>query len=313
MHKPKRQSPDHDQHGPRGRALFPRQTRTSTDQVAEPSFPGRPGPAPAKWQSLVTEWNVTPPGPVSGQCRWDGGLRRDQWSQTRGHKGRPGPARPGPAQTEGMKCEDKKSQKMVIVIDRDELTGAPVFSRRPRRETDDRPRTEDYYPSEKRPIYGYQNPNEKPNKFRSSSNSNNNNNNTEEEAAAAAPLKTTPSEVICKKTKVKRKSRRSGHLPAWEIQYKLALTHGLSTCAGRKAARAALKALGVVSLPAKGKKYNLEEALDQILKFPYNSSERGAVIKLLCEGGYAGIKKSQLYKCMKRANEKLKNETAIQH
>ena len=216
------------------------------------------------------------------------------------------------AENKGMKCEDKKSQKMVIVIDRDELTGAPVFSRRPRRETDDRPRTEDYYPSEKRPIYGYQNPNEKPNKFRSSSNSNNNNNNTEEEAAAAAPLKTTPSEVICKKTKVKRKSRRSGHLPAWEIQYKLALTHGLSTCAGRKAARAALKALGVVSLPAKGKKYNLEEALDQILKFPYNSSERGAVIKLLCEGGYAGIKKSQLYKCMKRANEKLKNQTAIQ-
>ena len=170
-----------------------------------------------------------------------------------GHKPMGTKGRPGPAQTEGMKCEDKKSQKMVIVIDRDELTGAPVFSRRPRRETDDRPRTEDYYPSEKRPIYGYQNPNEKPNKFRSSSNSNNNNNSTEEEAAAAAPLKTTPSEVICKKTKVKRKSRRSGHLPAWEIQYKLALQHGLSTCAGRKAARAALKALGVVSLPAKGK------------------------------------------------------------
>jgi hypothetical protein len=101
-------------------------------------------------------------------------------------------------------------------------------------------------------------------------------------------------------------------LPAWEIQYQLALKHGVSTCAGRKAARAALKALGVVPLPAKGKKYNLEEALDQILKFPYNSPERGAVTKLLCEGGYAGIKKSQLYKCIKRANEKLKNQTAMQ-
>ena len=51
----KRQSPDQDQHGPRGRALFPgqaeracfpRQTRTSTDRGALPSFPGRPGPAP---------------------------------------------------------------------------------------------------------------------------------------------------------------------------------------------------------------------------------------------------------------------------
>ena len=51
----KRQSPDQDQHRPRGRALlpgraerarFPRQTRTSTDRGAEPSFLSRPGPAP---------------------------------------------------------------------------------------------------------------------------------------------------------------------------------------------------------------------------------------------------------------------------
>ena len=110
------------------------------------------------------------------------------------------------------------------------------------------------------------------------------------------------------KTKEKRTSRRSGYLPAWEIQYQLALKHGVSTCTGRKAARAALKALGVVSLPVKGKKYNLEEALDQILKFPYNSPERGAVTSLLCEGGYAPIKKSQLYIHINRADEKKKKK-----
>jgi hypothetical protein len=115
-----------------------------------------------------------------------------------------------------------------------------------------------------------------------------------------------------KKTKVKRMSRRSGNLSAWEIQYKLALKHGLSTCAGRKAARAALRALGVMLLPAKGKECNLEEALDQILKFPYNSQERGAVTKLLCEGGYVGIKQTQLYKCINRAEKKLKNQTTMQ-
>ena len=101
-------------------------------------------------------------------------------------------------------------------------------------------------------------------------------------------------------------------MPAWEIQYQLALKHGVSTCTGRKAARAALKALGVVSLPVKGKKYKLQEALDQILKFPYNSPERGAVTSLLCEGGYAPIKKSQLYIHINRADEKKKNQIATQ-
>jgi len=46
---------DTERHRPSGRASFPRQTRTSTDRVAEPSFPGwqgglshRPGPGQTK-------------------------------------------------------------------------------------------------------------------------------------------------------------------------------------------------------------------------------------------------------------------------
>ena len=176
---------------------------------------------------------------------------------------------------------------MVIVINQDKRTG------RPQRETDDRPRTEDYCPSGNRPIWGNQNPNEKPIKCRSSSN----NKNVQKNPPGPLPLTLSQSESARvlefteAKTKEKRTSRRTGHLPAWEMQYQLAQKHGVSTCAGRKAARAALKALGVVSLPVKGKKYKLHEALDQILKFPYNSPERGAVTSLLCEGGYTPIKK----------------------
>ena len=44
------QQDQQDQHRPRGRALFPRQTGTRADQVAE------------------NRMEVTPPGPVSGQC-----------------------------------------------------------------------------------------------------------------------------------------------------------------------------------------------------------------------------------------------------
>ena len=108
-----------------GRASFPRQTRTSTDRGAEPSIPGRPGPAPlTKRQSLVTEWNVTPPGPVLGQCRWDGGLRRallvegqrsrlsrNQWSQTRGHMADQDQQRPGPARTEGQSPRSQEGRQ----------------------------------------------------------------------------------------------------------------------------------------------------------------------------------------------------------
>ena len=206
---------------------------------------------------------------------------------------------------------------MVIVIDQDKRTG------RPQRETDDRPRTEDYCPSGNRPIWGNQNPNEKPIKCRSSSNNKNEQNPPGplmRDAAAGCPvppvtLSQSESARVLEfteaKTKEKRTSRRTGHLPAWEMQYQLAQKHGVSTCAGRKAARAALKALGVVSLPVKGKKYKLQEALDQILKFPYNSPERGAVTSLLCEGGYTPIKKSQLYKYITRA-EKQKNQMAAQ-
>jgi len=80
------QQDQQDQHRPRGRALFPRQTgtradqvaerhkgrpgpaqtRTSTDRGAEPSFPGRPGPGQTKWQR--TEWKSHPLGPFRGNA-----------------------------------------------------------------------------------------------------------------------------------------------------------------------------------------------------------------------------------------------------
>ena len=41
-------------------------SRTSTDQGAEPSFPGRPGPGQTKWQR--TEWKSHPLGPFRGNA-----------------------------------------------------------------------------------------------------------------------------------------------------------------------------------------------------------------------------------------------------
>jgi len=85
------QQDQQDQHRPRGRALFPRQTGTRADQVAE-RHKGRPGPAQTRTstdqdqhrprgralfprqtgtradQVAENRMEVTPPGPVSGQC-----------------------------------------------------------------------------------------------------------------------------------------------------------------------------------------------------------------------------------------------------
>jgi hypothetical protein len=48
------------------RACFPRQTRTITDRVAEPSFPGRPGPAPTSGRALSQNGCHTVWAPLRG-------------------------------------------------------------------------------------------------------------------------------------------------------------------------------------------------------------------------------------------------------
>jgi len=123
----KRQSPDQDQHGPRGRAILPGQ--------AERAFPGRPGPAQTESRALFPRQTGTstdrvaahlsqngmshPLGPFRGNASGMGAfggpfssqegrqsrLSRNQWSQTRGHKGRPGPAR-----TEGQSALSQADQ-----------------------------------------------------------------------------------------------------------------------------------------------------------------------------------------------------------
>jgi len=84
------------------------------------------------------------------------------------------------------------------------------------------------------------------------------------------------------KTK-KKESVQSG----WKAQYESALKYDdMSSGAGREAAKAALLALGV-SLP-RGEKYNnLEEGLvmEQLMRLPHRSPQRGAAIKLMCRGG----------------------------
>ena len=115
---------DQDQHRPRGRALFPRQTGTRADQVAE-RHKGRPGPARQDQQDQdqhrprgralfprqtgAERHKKGRPGPgQSGTRKADqdwGRAAQERQTRTgaeRHKKGRPGPARPGPAQTEGQ-------------------------------------------------------------------------------------------------------------------------------------------------------------------------------------------------------------------
>ena len=95
---------DQDQHRPRGRALFPRQTGTSTDRVAAHlsqngmSHPLGPFRGNASGMGAFG-------GPFSSQEGRQSRLSRNQWSQTRGHKGRPGPAR-----TEGQSALSQADQ-----------------------------------------------------------------------------------------------------------------------------------------------------------------------------------------------------------
>lgn len=80
----------------------------------------------------------------------------------------------------------------------------------------------------------------------------------------------------------------------------------MSSGAGREAAKAALLALGV-SLP-RGEKYNnSEEGIEQLMRLPHRSPQRGAAIKLMCRGGYFSDKERTIYKRLKKATQ-LKND-----
>ena len=93
----------------------------------------------------------------------------------------------------------------------------------------------------------------------------------------------------------------------WKAQYESALIYDdMSSGAGREAAKAALLALGV-SLP-RGEKYNnSEEGIEQLMRLPHRSPQRGAAIKLMCRGGYFSDKEATIYKHLKKATQ-LKND-----
>ena len=103
--------------------------------------------------------------------------------------------------------------------------------------------------------------------------------------------------------KKKKESVQSG----WKAQYESALKYDdMSSGAGREAAKAALLALGV-SLP-RGEKYNnSEEGVEQLMRLPHNSPQRGAAIKLMCQGGYFSDIERTIYKRLKKATQ-LKND-----
>ena len=72
-----------------------------------------------------------------------------------------------------------------------------------------------------------------------------------------------------------------------------------------------LQILGV-PLPSHGETYDVEEAVKYIQKFPKRSQERGAVIELMLEGGYLQVKRTLLYKLLRRSensNEKPPSES----
>jgi hypothetical protein len=56
-----------------------------------------------------------------------------------------------------------------------------------------------------------------------------------------------------------------------------------------------------VPLPSHGETYDVEEAIKHIRKFPKRSQERGAVIELMLEGGYLRVKRTLLYKLLRRS------------
>ena len=138
----KRQSPDQDQHGPRGRALLPGQ--------AEQAFPGRSGPAQTEGQSPPSQADQDqrrpsgralsqngmshPLGPFRGNAGGMGAfggpfsprgepLQAEQaFSQSAVTnpvgQGRPGPAKPGPAQTEGQSALSGHAKCMTNPVHR---------------------------------------------------------------------------------------------------------------------------------------------------------------------------------------------------
>ena len=67
-----------------------------------------------------------------------------------------------------------------------------------------------------------------------------------------------------------------------------------------------LPSLGV-PLPANGGQYELDEAVEIILNFPYRSKERAAVVRLMVEGELLPLKSAALYDRIKMA-ESAKNE-----
>ena len=67
-----------------------------------------------------------------------------------------------------------------------------------------------------------------------------------------------------------------------------------------------LEILGV-PLPSHGETHDVEEAIKHIQKFPKRSQERGAVIELMLEGGYLQVKRTLLYKLLRRSENS--NET----
>ena len=84
----------------------------------------------------------------------------------------------------------------------------------------------------------------------------------------------------------------------------------MSKGGGREAAKTAFKALGV-PLPSHGCKYEMEEAVEIILKFPYRSRQRGAVINLMANGGYIAGRRSTLCKFVRKA-ENARNKMNVQ-
>ena len=110
---------DQDQHRPRGRALLPRQTRTSADQAAEPCHRMECHTPWARFGAMQEGW-----GPSAGPSRRGAEpLQAEQaFSQSAVTnpvgQGRPGPAKPGPAQTEGQSALSGHAKCMTNPVHR---------------------------------------------------------------------------------------------------------------------------------------------------------------------------------------------------